>query len=82
MEPAKTVIARLGGAKHLALMLGLHRTSVYRWTQPSHIGGTNGLVPAKYQASILRLAMELGAPLSSEDFILAGGSKWVARCAD
>jgi hypothetical protein len=67
-SPARTVIAKLGGPKVVARLLGLHASSVYRWTYPKALGGGAGIVPSRHQARLMLLAKAQGIPLWPSDF--------------
>jgi len=53
LEPAATVIKMCGGINEAAKLVGIHRTVVYRWTQPKSRGGTGGQVPAHHAQRLL-----------------------------
>ncbi|PNG27027.1 hypothetical protein CR492_04805 [Methylocella silvestris] len=65
---ADHVIAKCGGHRAVAGLLGLDVTSVYKWTYPSSRGGTNGLVPANRQQELLHKSREAGIDLIPADF--------------
>ena len=64
---AGRIIEKFGGHKRLALILGIHRATVYRWTWPTARGGTGGVIPTKMVAQIIRAARVEGIFLSSDD---------------
>lgn len=68
MEPARTIIDKLGGPTRIARAIGIHRARVGYWAVPSSKGGTNGVIPHKHVAKLLELAREQGVPLSTLDF--------------
>jgi len=70
MEPATTIISRFGGALKLASLLGVHETTVRRWTYPREARGTAGVIPHWYHARLLALAREQGVDLRPEEFII------------
>lgn len=72
MDPAKHVIDKFGGARACAAAIGLHVTSVHRWTYPEERGGTGGLIPRKRERELLTAAQALGISLSPLDFVSAG----------
>jgi hypothetical protein len=55
-EPAYSIITRLGGPSVVAEALGLSRQGVWRWTRPKSLGGTDGLIPVRYQSALVDLA--------------------------
>lgn len=68
MEPAASIIARLGGARIVAAATGTAYTAPYRWQHPTEKGGTGGNIPAKHIPSLLALAKEKGVALTAADF--------------
>jgi len=71
MEPAASIIDRLGGVTRVASIVGVHRTRVSNWKRPRQVGGTNGRVPQDYHVTLLDHARENGIPLSAADFLTA-----------
>lgn len=69
MEPAHSIIQRLGGPAAVSARLGTSYTAPYRWQHPLEKGGTGGLIPQKHHRSLLALAAELGVELSADDFL-------------
>ena len=69
LDPARTVLARFGGAGPLSRLLGLDRSAVHRWALPKARGGTGGLLPAKHHQRLLALAIAEGVVLSAADLI-------------
>ena len=57
------------GAKVLADLAGVHRTTVYAWFRPVSAGGTGGLIPASRQRKILTEAQKRQIPLTAYDII-------------
>lgn len=79
MEPARTIVKRLGGPKAISGLVGVHRTRVSNWMRPRAVGGTGGAIPQKYHRQLLECAAEKGIDLSAEDFLLpASDHKQVA----
>jgi len=72
MEPANTIIGRLGGFTAVAAIAGVHRTRVYSWTWDKDKGGTGGLIPAKHMVSLISYANTKGIELSGNDFVPRG----------
>lgn len=66
--PAARACAAFGSANALAKLLGMHRTSVLRWTYEKP-NGTGGHVPAEHQSKILKLAKERGIKLKPEHLV-------------
>lgn len=69
LEPANSIISRLGGPDKVREITNASRTRVYRWTQPRENGGTNGVIPTRHAAKILAFAREQGIQISAEEFI-------------
>lgn len=75
MEPATTIIKRLGGPEVVARVTGRAAGAPYRWTYPVEKKGTGGLIPQRYHRPLLEYARENEIPLSADDFLPpAGGS--------
>lgn len=55
LEPAYTVIEKLGGKSTVAHELGLATSTLSRWCSPVP-GGTGGTIPQKHWAQLMRLA--------------------------
>lgn len=74
MNIAEHVITKIGrgsmaaGVKILAVGLKRSRTRIYSMTYDRERGGTDGLIPARDQVPILRLARSIGIDLKPEDF--------------
>jgi len=69
MEPATSIIKSLGGPEQAARDIGVHRTRVFSWMRPRENGGTDGAIPQRHFATILRLAREKGVQITPEDLI-------------
>ncbi|WP_246697253.1 hypothetical protein [Rhizobium sp. G21] len=69
MEPARSIIEFLGGARVVAGIVGKHVSRVYRWTYPeSAREGTGGLIPAREQRRLLEFAKCHSIDLVASDF--------------
>jgi hypothetical protein len=68
MEPARTIIRKLGGATYVSRALTLHRTAIYYWLRPPNKRGTGGVIPCKYRARLIAHAREHGIKLKPADF--------------
>lgn len=62
MNAAKKVIEKFGGQSALATLIGKRQSTVQHWAKV-------GLIPAKWQPELLRLAQENGVDLYVGDFI-------------
>jgi hypothetical protein len=69
MEPAQTIIAKLGGPGVVAGVVKVHRTRVSNWKRPRTSGGTDGLIPQRYHRPLLDYANEKSIELNAEDFL-------------
>lgn len=69
MEPASSIIARLGGEKVVSEITGKAYTAPYRWQHPIERGGTGGLIPQKYHRALLEYAEANGIDLIPTDFL-------------
>jgi len=69
LDPAATIIARFGGPHKVQEVTGASRTRVYRWTQPTENGGTDGVIPIKHARKLLNFAKENGIAVTSADLI-------------
>lgn len=69
MEPAKTIIKRLGGEAKVAEITGTAFTAPYRWQHPREKGGTGGTIPQKHHRTLIDYARANGIPLSTDEFL-------------
>jgi hypothetical protein len=76
ITPGQLVNYRLSRAV-VCRALGVSESTVWRWAQPAP-KGTDGLVPSKYHAPLLRLAADLGVPLTPEELVLGTGQDLAA----
>jgi hypothetical protein len=71
MEPAKSILDRIGVAK-AAEITGKHISRVYRWTYPAGVReGTGGIIPHSDALKLLEYARAEGIPLDETDFMKA-----------
>lgn len=68
MDPARSIIERLGGAAVVARITGTSYTAPYRWQHSREKGGTNGLIPQKYHRTLIEYGRSIGECLSYGDF--------------
>jgi hypothetical protein len=71
MDPAKTIIGRLGGEAQVAFITGTAYTAPYRWQAVKWRGGTGGLIPQRYHRALLDYARSKGIALTAEEFLPA-----------
>lgn len=69
MEPARTIIDRLGGPNKVATIAGVHRTRVSNWARKKEDGGTGGVIPFKHVPALLAAARDAGLEMSADDFL-------------
>jgi len=65
---AERVIVKCGGYQTVAKWLGLSLAQVYKFTYSREKGGTGGVIPARHQPTLLRLARENDVALTPDDF--------------
>jgi hypothetical protein len=78
LEPARSVIAKLGGIDVVSEATGRHVSRIYRWMYPKVQGGTGGLIPQSEAAKLLAFAHANQIPLSAADFFAADTGSEVA----
>jgi hypothetical protein len=69
MEPAKSIIRKLGGEVAVAAITKTASTAPYRWQYSREKGGTDGLIPQRYHRTLLDYAAANGVDLRAEDFL-------------
>lgn len=69
LEPAASIVDRLGGFSAVAKLCNLHFTQVWRWTQPRSKKGTGGTIPQRHHLLLLAVAKKAGTPLAAADFL-------------
>jgi len=70
MNPAATIIRRLGGEAKVAGITGKALTAPYRWQREKSSGGTGGLIPQAHHRTLLDYAHDHGIALSAEEFLI------------
>lgn len=71
MEPAQTIVRKLGGPNAVADITGVHRTRVSNWMRPKEAGGTGGTIPFKHVPALIAAAKDAGVELQADDFLPA-----------
>lgn len=74
MNPAKSVIEKMGGPTEVARITGKHMTRVYRWMYPRSRGGTDGVVPHEDAKKLLDHAAINSIDLKADDFFACSGA--------
>lgn len=69
LQPAHSIVDRLGGPTKVAAFLGLHRTRVSKWKLPKVSGGTGGAIPGNHWPALMRLAKIAGVGLRYAELI-------------
>jgi hypothetical protein len=85
MEPASSIIKKLGGEAIVSKVTKTAYTAPYRWQYPRARGGTGGIVPQRHHRKLLTFAQQNDIGLKAEDFLppMKGSrrSREVARVA-
>lgn len=71
LDPAASVLERLGGPMRVCEEIGVHKTRVYKWMKPKSEGGTGGMIPGSHIQDIIRMGAERGIEFSLADFFPA-----------
>lgn len=66
LEPAYTVIERLGGKSAVAEQLSLDKSTLSRWCQPRP-DGTGGVIPFRHWGQLLAMARAKGVDITLEE---------------
>jgi hypothetical protein len=69
MEPARTIVQKLGGPAIVAEITGAASTAPYRWQYTRAKGGTGGVIPQRHHRKLLDYAREKNIELKAEDFL-------------
>lgn len=69
LDPARSIIARLGGVDAVAQITKKSRTRVFRWMYPADRGGTGGLIPQREIPKLLDEAKDRKIKLTPADFM-------------
>lgn len=69
LEPASSIVAKLGGEAKVAEITGTAFTAPYRWQYGREKGGTGGTIPQRYHRTLLDYAREHEIDLSAEEFL-------------
>lgn len=68
LEPAYSVVEKLGGKSAVAQYLGVDKSTLSRWCQEKPTG-TGGMIPQRYWPQLLQLARELRVRLEVKELI-------------
>jgi hypothetical protein len=69
MEPAATIIKKLGGEAMVADITATALSAPYRWQYAREQGGTGGRIPQRHHRSLLAYASRQGISLSADEFL-------------
>jgi hypothetical protein len=69
LDPARSIIASLGGPDAVRGITGRHLSRIYRWMYPKEAGGSGGLIPLTEARKLIDAARERGVPLTADDFL-------------
>lgn len=69
MEPASSIIEKLGGEAVVRRITGTAFTAPYRWQHAKEKGGTGGTIPQKYHRLLLEHALAHNVQLTAADFL-------------
>lgn len=67
MEPASTIIKKLGGEAVVSKITGTSLATPYRWQYPKRAKGTGGIIPQRHHPAILSFAHENNIPLTLDE---------------
>lgn len=68
LDPAHSIIERLGGREFVSAETEIPAFTLRRWTQPVALGGTGGEIPRKRHAVLMALAERQGVKLERWEF--------------
>ncbi len=69
MEPASTIIKKLGGEADVAKVCGVASNAPYRWQYAREKGGTGGSIPQRHHRTLLDYAKAKRVSLRADDFL-------------
>lgn len=73
MEPATTIIRKLGGEAKVSEITGTSATAPYRWQYAKTKGGTGGSIPQRHHRVLMDFARKNSIALSAEEFLAVAG---------
>lgn len=68
LDPAYSVIERLGGKSAVAGELGLDKSTLSRWCKPAP-DGTGGVIPQRHWPQLIAMARRLGVDISVRELV-------------
>ena len=69
LDPARSIIASLGGPYAVRGITGRHLSRIYRWMYPKEAGGSGGLIPLTEARKLIDAAHARGVQLTADDFL-------------
>lgn len=72
LNPAASIVDRLGGEAAVARMVDLSKVQVWRWMQPRSKQGTDGEIPRAHRPRLIACAYLQGIHLTEADFQSGG----------
>lgn len=69
MDPADSIITKMGGATHVARITGCSFAWVCKWAYPKERSGTGGTVPIAAARKLLEHATRSGIDLTPDEFL-------------
>jgi hypothetical protein len=74
MDPAATIVRKLGGEAKVAGIVGTALSAPYRWQLEKSRGRTGGFVPQADHRALLDYAHAHGIALTAEEFLMPRAS--------
>lgn len=71
LQPAAGIVARFGGCRPMARVLGVYPSTISRWMTPVERGGTGGHIPRRHWQRILDIGHAQGLRLKLADLVRA-----------
>jgi hypothetical protein len=81
LDPASTIVRRLGGPRIVSEVTGVFRTRVYDWMKPKERGGTGGTIPQRHILKLLNYARSRDIALTPGEFLPVSSPPTVAKPA-
>lgn len=81
MDPASSIIKRLGGEAVVSRITETAYTAPYRWQYPREKKGTGGVIPQRHHPVLLDYARSKGIVLRADDFLPSSPRKSRRRAA-
>ena len=70
LNPARTVVAKIGGIPAVCEVVGVDRTTVIKWMSPRSVGGTGGVIPAERARRLYQYARKHQLDLTAEEVLI------------